>query len=451
MKIIIVGCGKVGSALAELLDREGHEITLIDNKASAINNITNTLDVLGIVGNGASYSVQISAGIETADLLIAVTGSDEQNLLCCLIAKKAGDCHTIARVRNPQYNSEIEFIKEGMGLSMVINPELETATDMARLVRLPSAIKIDVFAKGKVELLQVQIPNGSAIHNMQIKNIPGQLHCNVLVCAIEREEQVHIPTGNSTLQSGDKISIVATPRNGLDFFHKIGITAPPIRNVMIVGGGNIAIYLTEKFTEMGIKVKIIEQDRDRCEQLSEHLPEALIIHANASDHNVLIEEGIDSMDAFISLTNLDEENILLSLYAHKNSHAKVFTKITRLTYDEIIMDMPLGTIVKPKLITADRIVQHAREMQNPKGSNVETLYKIIDDKAEALEFRVKGSSKLVGIPIAKLDLKSDLLLCCITRKNKIIIPNGQDSLRVGDSVVIVTTKTGLDDIDDILR
>ena len=451
MKIIIVGCGKVGSALAEQLDREGHEITLIDNKASAINNINNTLDVLGIVGNGASYSIQMSAGIETADLLIAVTGSDELNLLCCLIAKKASDCHTIARVRNPQYNSEIEFIKEGMGLSMVINPELETATDIARLVRLPSAINIDVFAKGKVELLQIQIPKDSALHNMQIKSIPIQLHCNVLVCAVEREEQVHIPTGNFTLQSGDMISIVATPRNALEFFHKIGSTTTAIRNVMIVGGGNIAIYLTEKFTEMGIKVKIIEQDRDRCEQLSEHLPEALIIHANASDHNVLIEEGIDSMDAFISLTNLDEENILLSLYAHKNSRAKVFTKITRLTYDEIIADMPLGTIVKPKLITADRIVQHSREMQNPKGSNVETLYKIIDDKAEALEFRVKGSSKLVGIPIAKLDLKPDLLLCCITRKNKIIIPNGQDSLRVGDSVVIVTTKTGLDDIDDILR
>ncbi len=451
MKIIIVGCGKVGSALAEQLDREGHEITLIDHKASAIHNISNTLDVLGIIGNGASYSIQMSAGIESADLLIAVTGSDELNLLCCLIAKKAGNCHTIARVRNPQYNGEIEFIKEGMGLSLVINPELETATDIARLVRLPSAINIDVFAKGKVELLQLKIPANSVLHHMQIKNIPNQLHCNILVCAVERGEQVSTPAGNFVLQSGDKISIVATPRNALEFFHKIGITTTPIKNVLIVGGGNIAIYLTEKFSDMGIKVKIIEQDRDRCELLSEVLPEALIIHANASDHNVLIEEGIESMDAFISLTNLDEENILLSLYAHKNSRAKVFTKITRLTYDEIIADMPLGTIVKPKLITADRIVQHARAMQNPKGSHVETLYKIIDDKAEALEFRVRGSSRLVGIPIAKLSLKSDLLICCIYRKNKVIIPNGQDSLKIGDSVIIVTTRTGLDDLDDILE
>lgn len=451
MKTIIVGCGKVGAAIAEQLDREGHEVTLIDNKASAINNISNTLDVLGIVGNGASHRVQKSAGVENADLLIAVTGSDELNLLCCLIAKKAGSCHTIARVRNPQYLGEIEFIKEGLGLSLVINPELETATDIARLVRLPSAIHIDVFAKGKVELLQLQLPKNTVLDHMPIRNIPSQLHCNILVCAVEREEEVFIPSGNFVLQAEDKISIVATPKNALDFFHKIGINATPIRNVMIVGGGNIAIYLTDKFIEMGIKVKIIEQDRDRCEFLSEVLPDALIIHANASDHNVLLEEGIENTDAFISLTNLDEENILLSLYAHRNSHAKVFTKITRLTYDEIIDDMPLGTIVKPKLITADRIVQHARAMQNPKGSNVETLYKIIDDKAEALEFRVKGSSRLIGIPLAKLDLKPNLLLCCINRQNKIIIPGGQDSLKLGDSVIVVTTNAGLDDIDDILR
>lgn len=451
MKIIIVGCGKVGSALAEQLDREGHEVTLIDNKPAAINNISNTLDVLGIIGNGASNSIQKAAGIETADLLIAVTGSDELNLLCCLIAKKAGNCHTIARVRNPQYNSETEFIRVGMGLSLVINPELETATNIARLVRLPSAIKIDVFADDKVELLQVQIPKDSVLHNMPIRNIPSQLHCSVLVCAVERGEEVFIPSGSFILQSGDRISIVAIPRNAIEFFHKIGIHTTSVKNVMIVGGGNIAIYLTRIFHEMGIKVKIIEQDRDRCEQLSDILPEALIIHANASDHNVLIEEGVDSTDAFISLTNLDEENILLSLYAHQNSRAKVFTKITRLTYDKIIADMPLGTIVKPKLITADRIVQHARAMQNPKGSNVETLYKIINDKAEALEFRVKGNSRLIGIPIAKLSLKHNLLLCCINRKDKIIIPNGQDSLRTGDSVIIVTTNTGLDDLDDILR
>lgn len=451
MKIIILGCGKVGAAIAEQLDREGHEITLIDNKAYAINNITNTLDVLGVIGNGASHSIQISAGIETADLLIAVTGSDELNLLCCLIAKKAGNCHTIARVRNPQYNSELDFIKEEMGLSMIINPEHETAADITRLIRLPSAINIDVFAKGKVELLQIQIPEHSILDNMQIKNIPIKLRCNVLVCAVMRKEEVFIPSGNFIMQSGDSISIVATPKNALEFFHKIGIITTVIKNVMLVGGGNISIYLAKRFIEMGVKVKIIEQVLERCEHLSEMLPEALIIHSNASDNNVLLEEGIEHMDAFVSLTNLDEENILLSLYAQKNSKAKVFTKITRLTYDEIIANMPLGTIVKPKLITVDRIVQLVRAIQNPQGSNVETFYKIIDNKAEALEFRVRSNSKLLGTPLSKLNIKENLLLCCITRKHKIIIPNGQASLQVGDSVIIVTTNTGLNDLNDILE
>lgn len=451
MKIIIVGCGKVGAALAEQLDKEGHEIIMIDIKASAIQDINNTLDVLGIVGNGASYSTLLEAGIEDAELLIAVTNSDELNLLCCLIAKKAGNCQTIARVRNPQYNSELEFIKQELGMSMIINPELETAKDIIRLVRLPSASKIDVFAKGKVELLKIQIPDGSVLDNMQIMNIPAKLHCNILVCAVERADKVFIPSGSFILQAKDKISFVATPKNALEFFYKIGIPTSAVKNVMIVGGGNIAVYLTEMFIEMGIKVKIIEQVFERCEQLSERFPEALIINANASDYNVLIEEGIKDMDAFISLTNLDEENILLSLYARKNSNAKVFTKITRLTYDEIISSMDLGIIIKPKLITADRIIQHARAMQNPKGSNVETLYKIVDGKAEALEFHVSSSSKLLDIPLYKLKLKKNLLICCIYRNNKIIIPNGQDFLKEGDSVVIVTTNTGLDDLDDILE
>ncbi len=451
MKIIILGCGKVGFALAEQLDREGHEITLIDHKSSAIHNITQTLDVMGVVGNGASYNILMSAGIEEADLLISVTGSDELNLLCCIIAKKAGNCHTIARVRNPEYHSEIDFIKEEMGLSLIINPELETAMDIARLIRLPSAIDIDVFAKGKVELLQLKLPEASILHDMQIKDIPVKLHCNVLVCAVLRNDQVFIPSGNFILQSNDKISIVATSKNAIDFFHKIGITTSSTKNVMLIGGGNISVYLAKKLIEVGIHIKIIEQVLERCEQLSEMLPEALIIHANASDHNVLLEEGIEHMDAFISLTNLDEENILLSLYAQKNSKARVFTKITRLTFDEVIEDMSLGVIIKPKLITADRIVQYIRTMQNPKGSNVETLYKIIDNKAEALEFRVKSNSKLVGIPLSKLELKENILLSCVNRKNKIIIPNGQLSLQIGDTVIVVTTITGLDDLNDILK
>jgi trk system potassium uptake protein TrkA len=450
MKIIIVGCGKVGSALAEQLDHEGHEITVVDQKSSALHNITDTLDVLGVVGNGACYSIQLAAGIETTDLLIAVTNSDELNLLCCMIAQKAASYHTIARLRNPEYHIDKDFIKEGLGLSMIINPEAETATDITRLIRLPSAIKIDTFAKGKVEMLKFHISENSVLNNMVIKNIPSQLHCDILVCVVERGEEVFIPSGNSIIQANDKISIVATPKEAMEFFRKIGVTLAPIKNVMLVGGGNIAVYLAQKFIELGVTVKIVEQSWERCEQLSEMLPKALIINANASEYNVLVEEGIETIDAFASLTNMDEENILLSLYAQKKTNAKVFTKITRLNYEDITREMELGTIVNPKLITADRIVQHVRAMQNPKGSNVETLYKIIGDKVEALEFRIRNNSKIVGIPLEKLNLKDNLLVSCIIRKSKIIIPNGQISLQLGDSVIIVTTHTGLNDLNDIL-
>lgn len=450
MKILIVGCGKVGTTLAEQLDREGHDIIAIDNKPAAIKVITETLDIMGIVGNGASYHVLLEAGIDSADVMIAVTDSDELNLLSCLIAKKAGNCHTIARVRNLLYNEEIAFIKEEMGLSLTINPEQETALEMARLIRLPSAIKIDTFAKGRVDLLKFQIPKDSILENMKILNITTQLRCKVLVCAVERGNQVIIPSGNFVLKENDKISFIAAPRAANEFFHRIGILSNQIKDVMLIGGGTISVYLAHKLIGMDIKVKIIEQNRERCEELSELLPGALIIHANASDHNVLLEEGLGDMKAIASLTNLDEENILLSLYAQKKSKAKVFTKITRLTYEDIIDEMPLGVIVNPKLITADRIVQHVRAMQNPKGSNVETLYKIVGNKVEALEFVVRNNAELVGIPLEKLRIKNNVLVGCINRKGKIIIPNGQDSIQIGDTVIIVTTNTGLNDLNDIL-
>ncbi|NLK28956.1 MAG: Trk system potassium transporter TrkA [Clostridiales bacterium] len=451
MKILIVGCGKVGAALTEQLDREGHDIIIIDNKANAINQITDNLDVLGIVGNGASYHVLSEAGINNADLLIAVTNSDELNLLCCLFAKRASNCHTIARVRNPQYNQEINFIREEMGLSMTINPELEAAMEMARIIRVPSAIKIDTFANGRVELLKFQIPDTSVLVDMQIMDIIRQFKCKVLVCAVERGDHVFIPSGNFILKANDKISFIAEPKAATEFFNRIGIQSNQIKDVLLIGGGTITIYLTNKLLSLGINVKIIEQNLDRCNELSELFPEALIINANASDRYILSEEGIEETDAFASLTNLDEENILLSLYAHKVSKAKIFTKITRHTYDNIIEDMPLGTIVNPKLITADRIIQHVRAMGNTKGSNVETLYKIVGDKVEALEFRARKNSSVIGIPLEKLNLKQNLLVCCINRNGKVIIPNGQDTIQIGDTVIIVTTCTGLNDLSDILR
>lgn len=451
MKIIIIGCGKVGMTLAEQLNQEGHEIVVIDNKTSALSTVTDTTDVMGIIGNGASNRIQLEAGVDKADLLISVTNSDELNLLCCLIARKASGCHTIARVRNPQYNEEIAFIREELGLSMTINPELEAADEISRLIRLPSAIKIDSFAKGKVELLKLDIPENSVLDNMKLYNINSQLQCKVLVCSVEREDQVFIPSGSFTLKANDRISIVAAPKNAYEFFGRIGISIGHIKSVMLIGGGTIAVYLAKRLLSNDIKVKIIEKNRERCEELSELLPDAMIINSNASDNNILIEEGIEDSDAFASLTNLDEENILLSLYARKKTRAKVFTKITHLTYDDIISEMDLGTFVNPKMITTDRIIQHARAMQNSKGSNVETLYKIVGNKVEALEFFVRSNARLVGIPLEKLKLKENLLVSCINRKGRIIFPNGQDSIQIGDTVIIVTTNKGLDDVNDILK
>ncbi|NLJ96024.1 MAG: Trk system potassium transporter TrkA [Clostridiales bacterium] len=450
MNIIIVGCGKVGVTLTEQLDQEGHNIVVVDNRIEAVSNVTDTLDIMGVIGSGASYNVLIEAGIEKANLLIAVTGSDELNLLCCLIARKASKCHTIARVRNPQYNDEIDFIKEELGLSMTINPELETATLMSSLIKLPSAIEIDTFAKGKVELLKFQVPENSVLDHIKVMNLSTRLRCNVLVCIVERGDQVFIPSGNFEILSNDYISIVASPSNAIDFFQKVGVSVNNIRKAMLIGGSTITVYLAKMLINSNIKVTIIEQNLERCEELSDLLPQAMIINANATYKNVLLEEGIEDTGAFASLTNYDEENILLSLYAKKRSKAKVFTKISRMTYDDIVGEMPLGIIINPKLVTADRILQHVRAMQNSKGSNVETLYKLVDNKVEALEFHVSNNAKLLDIPLENLKLKSNLLVSCINHRGKIIIPNGKSTIQVGDTVVIVTTNKGLNDINDIL-
>lgn len=451
MKIIIVGCGKVGSTLAEQLDYEGHDVTVIDNKPAAIQAVSNVLDVMHVVGNGANYQTQLEAGVKEANLLIAVTSSDELNLLCCLIAKKAGNCNTIARVRNPEYTQGLGIIKEDLGLSMIINPEQTAALEIARLLRLPSAIKIDTFAKGKVELLKVLVPEQSMLHDMRIMDMIVKLNYKVLVCAIERGEEVFIPSGNFVLHSGDKISIVASPKNALKFFRQIGIVSNPVKNVMVVGGSKIAYYLALFLEQADIRVKIIEQNKVRCQELSELLPNADIVYGDATEQQMLTEEGIEHIDGFASLTNLDEENILLSLFASKKAKAKIITKISRSTFEDVIQDLPIGSTINPKLITAENIIQYVRAMHNSMGSNVETMYKLVGNKVEALEFRAKEGSPVLNIPLEKLQLKKNLLVSCINRQGKIIIPNGKDVIHAGDTVIIVTTLPGLDDLNDILK
>ena len=450
MKIIIVGCGKVGTTLAEQLNRENHDITLIDCDSEALQSISDSTDVMSVTGNGAVYQVQMEAGIKEADLLIATTNSDELNMLCCLIAKKAGNCHTIARIRNPEYSAEINYIREELNLSLAINPELAAAREIARLLRFPNAIKIELFAKGRIELLKFMIPKDSILDRMKVMDVVSRLKSNVLICAVERGDDVVIPDGNFEMRGGDKISFIAPHADCADFFRKAGIENNTVNSAMFVGGGKLTVYLAKALADTKIKIKIIEQDEERCRILSELLPHAMIIHGDGSDQKLLLEEGIRQTEAFASLTGFDEENILLSLYAASQSRAKLITKVNKIAFANVINALNLGSVIYPKMLTADIILQYVRAMQNSMGSNIETLYKIVADKAEALEFRVRGDSPVLGIPLEKLRTRNNLLVACINRNGRIIMPRGKDTLEAGDTVIIVTTHTGLNDLKDIL-
>ena len=451
MKCIIIGCGKVGITLAEQLCQENHDVVIMDASAKRMQDIPENIDAMRIVGNGASIQAQMEAGVNEADILIAVTGSDELNLLCCLIAKKAGKCSTIARVRNPVYSKEINFIKERLGVSMTINPELTAATEIARLLRFPSAIKIDTFAKGRVELLKFKIRPQFKLDQLAVSALQNTLKSNILVAAVEREDNVYIPNGDFILKDGDLVSIIASPQNAANFFQTIGLKTNQVRNCMIVGGGTIAFYLAKELLSMKIPVRIVEKDPARCELLSQELPHATIICGDGTDRKLLLEEGLCTAEGFVSLTNMDEENLMLALFAKDQSSAKLVTKVNRLAFDEIIERLDIGSVVYPKYLTADYILQYVRAMQNSIGSNVETLYQILDDRAEALEFAIHEESPVTDTPLMELNLKDNLLIGCIHRRERVFIPRGHDSIQVGDTVIIVTTQVGLQDIRDILK
>lgn len=451
MNIIIVGCGKVGYTLVEQLSSENHNLVVIDERAEKVQNITNSLDAMGIVGNGINYKTLLEAGISTADLLIAVTGDDEKNLLCCVIAKKTGHCQTIARIRNPLYNEEIEFLKKEFGLAMIINPELAAAYEIARVFQFPSAIRVDSFAKGHVELLHFRVGKDSPLINMKLLNLQSTFHSNVLVCTIIRGEDVIIPNGNFVFQENDIVAIVAKRNNAIDFFRKIGIMKSRVENAILAGGGKVSYYLAKILLQSGIDVTIIEVDRDRCEFLTEAIPEATIIHGDATDQDLLSQEGLEHTDGFAALTGLDEENILLSLYASEISNARTVTKINRTSFNSVINKLDLGSIIYPRVITADYILKYVRSTSNSIDSNVEKLYKLAGGKAEALEFLIKEDSHFAGVPLHDLNLRKNTLIGCIYRHGKVIIPSGQDKIMPGDSVLVVISGYRVNDIKEILE
>lgn len=453
MKIIIVGCGKVGYALAQQLNEEGHDITLIDHSAERLQPALSNLDVQGLVGNGSSFLTQKEAGVEQADLLIAVTSQDEVNLISCLIAKKSGNCQTIARVRNPEYFPEISYLTATMGMSLAINPEFAAATEIAQLIQIPDAMEIDTFANGKVDLLRVVIPEDSPLHNMRVQDFSKKFNHEILICILVHNHQVSIPDGNSVLQSGDSISVIL-PAEKIPSFYKLSNLGQvrEIHNVMIAGGGTTSYYLTQKLLAAGISVKIIERNRERCEKLTTELEGAIIINADATEHEPLLEDGLTQMDAFVSLMPVDEENIFLSLYVNKVApRCKRITKVSRLALDEIIDELPIGSTVSPRNTTTEYILQYVRAQSNSYGdNNVAALYRIMDNQVEALEFHVRDDSPLLNVPLYHLRLKKNLLICCIVRGKQIITPSGRDSIHLNDTVIVVTTNKGLQDISDIL-
>lgn len=450
LNIIIVGCGKVGATLVEELSQEGHAITIIDKDSQKIQSLTNMYDVMGLCGNGASYSVQKEAGIEATDLIIAVTESDELNLLCCTIAKRVGNCAAIARVRNPEYNKEIGYLRDKLGLAMIINPEYEAAIEAARILYLPSALEVNAFAHGQAELIKFKIPEGNILDGMTIRDIGNHIDIKVLICAVERNGEVHIPDGNFTLVAGDVASFVSSRKKVKLFLENINFKTNKVKNTMIIGGGKSTYYLAKRLLNMGISVKIIESDHARCEELSNLLPKAVIINGDGTDEDLLKEEGIEYAESFVPLTGIDEENIMLTLYAKQVSGAKVITKINRINYKDVINSLDLGSVVYPKYITAEAIIAYVRAKKASMDSNIETLYHMFNHRVEAIEFRVDDESDVTDIPLKDLRLKKDLLVSFINRNGDIIIPSGDDCIRLGDTVMLVTTHTGFYDIQDIL-
>ncbi len=452
MNIIIAGCGNIGRTLAEQLNAEGHDITVIDNRQSAVEIVTGADEALGVVGNITNLSVLEDAGVKNADILIAVTGNDELNLLACLMARKSGCKSTIARVENPDYNGrQIGFMKEELGLSMVVNPHRAAAREAGRLLKYPSALRVESFAKSRVEIITFKLDANSILCGLSLKDMAVKLKCDVLISLVTRGEEVIIPGGDFVLQEKDEISVVGAEDKMVHFLKILKLPTASARDIMIAGGGRMAVYLAQEMLGMGLSVKLIERDDDRCRSLSELLPRATIINGDATEKNLLLEEGLIDTNAFISATDFDEENIMLSLYAKSVSKARCITRIHRVSYENLLDKLEVGSTIYPKNITAEHIIKYVRAMKNSLGSNIETLYRLHDNKVEALEFLIREESAVTEKTLSELKLKKGVLVVTVTRKGQLSLARGNTRIALGDTVIIMTTNSGITDIKDILR
>ena len=454
MRIVVVGAGKVGRVLTEQLAAEKHDIVVIDQDTDLIESLVNIYDVRGVVGNGGCYDVQKDAFEDGADLLIATTSSDETNILACLVAKKLGTPHTIARIRNPEYEKQLHFMHEELGLSMVVNPEKATAREIARVLRFPSAIKREQFCRQRFELVEYRVNEGNPLEGLQLSDLYRNIRVKILICAVARGQQTIIPTGATVLQKGDKIYLTASARELESFFRKLNIFKARANNIMIVGASRIAYYLVKELQDIQKRMTVIDSNAARCQAMSEKFPGVLVIHGDGADSELLSEERISEMDAFVPLTGLDETNIILAMYASQFPNCKVVAKINRPSFADLANQKGLvDSVVSTAAVTSETIARYVRAMQNSFDSdNIKTLHRLVGGRVEALEFNVGPGLPFIGVPLKDLNLREGMLVAGIVRQNGApVIPSGADALQEGDDVVIVTTDTTLHALRDIVK
>lgn len=452
MNIVIVGDGKVGATLVEHLSMEDHNIVVIDRNQKVVEQLANSYDVMGICGNGANCEIQLEAGVDTCDLFVAATSSDELNILSCLMAKKAGAKHTIARVRNPDYHNQLPFFKDALGLSMVVNPEYDAANEIAKVLRFPNAINIETFYRGLVDLVELKIDEGNFLCGIQLTDIFDKFGIKILVCAVQRKNEVIIPRGDFVFKAGDRIHVTASRGVLVDFMKKLKIYKHRTKNIMIIGGGKMGYYLARQLCETGgYNIKIIENDLERCEKLCEVLPDADIIHGDGTDRAILLEQGIESQDAFVALTTIDEENIIASMYASSLGVGKTVAKVNRVSY-EVLESIGMDSAISSKSIATNRIIAYVRALENSgEESSVQTLYKLVGGRVEALEFKIESDFSEIQIPLCDLRIKNDTLIACIIRNHKVIYPGGNDCIELNDRVVVVTKSNHITSINEIFE
>ncbi|MCQ2770239.1 MAG: Trk system potassium transporter TrkA [Clostridia bacterium] len=451
MYIIIIGGGKLGTTLIDCLTKEGHDIALIDTNYKTVDSLVGKYDILGVCGNGATAETLKEAGVDRARIVIAATAVDEVNVLCAMMAKKMGAHHTVARVRAAEYSKQLVFMREELGIGMVVNPDLETAREISRTLRSMRTVKIDSFAKGRADLVEIRITEDSPFVSKRLWELYKTFKFKILVCAVQRGDDIIIPNGDFRLEVGDKINVTASHGDLDEMFKILGYSKQKVHSVMIVGGGSLGFFLARELVEQKIKVKIIESNEERCVELSEKLPKAQVILGNGTDQDLLSEEGFDEYDACVALTGIDEENIIISLCARLRNIKNIIFKVNNTSLLKAINQDNMDNAISPKNVTSNHIVRYVRSKEGDETSSVQTLYKLVDNKIEAVEFIVRSDSKCVGIPLSQMNLKNGILIACIVRQGKSIIPGGNDTIEVNDNVVVVSNNLFLRKLDEILE